>query len=302
MNAPDGFYEFARWQVSSADNDPVYPVLRSVLDTLCIERSSPEALQFVLLYVAYYDLTSALYCWLAVDGWHGQDLPDDLAGLPTGIERRGLRTPDRMRRHLASIAGHLDSGLWPRRNGEPPRAAWRRTFADLQSPEFNGRWAAYKTSELLQKVLGWPLEPTDAGHEHSTGPLHGLLLLDPGLKGATVAQLDDVTEDLRASVEDRLERSVDVAEVETLLCDWHSLVDGRYYVGHDIDQMQTAGRQMLSDRVGAPEVPQTAAIINNSRLAALDPRWLGEVNGWSGVRKPLRRLYRDSGRLDWWTG
>ena len=29
-----------------------------------------------------------------------------------------------------------------------------------------------------------------------------------------------------------------IEQVETILCDFHALAEGRYYVGHDIDQMQ----------------------------------------------------------------
>jgi hypothetical protein len=208
--------------------------------------------------------------------------------------------PDKLRRHLASVDAYVRNPIWLDLPTGDQRDNWRRCFTDLQMPEFNGRWAAYKTSELLQKVLAWPVEPTDAGHEHSTGPLQGLLTLDPTLQGQPVGVLDDVTEELRIDIEDHLSRPTDVAEVETILCDWHSLLDGRYYVGHDIDQMQTAGNLCLSEFVGDPAVPPTRALINNARKGAFEGRWLGEESGWRGVRKDLRGLYRRDRRIRWW--
>ena len=66
--------------------------------------------------------------------------------------------------------------------------------------------------------------------------------------------------------------------LETVLCDFHSMVKGRYYVGHDIDQM-------LEQAEKAP--PAIRDLILAARAATLPERYLGEVQGWSGVSDQL---------------
>lgn len=49
---------FAEWHVASQDIDPVYPVLADIEGELC--RDDYERVWFTFLYVAYYNLPSAV--------------------------------------------------------------------------------------------------------------------------------------------------------------------------------------------------------------------------------------------------
>lgn len=291
---------FARWHVASGDIDPVYPVLGSLIDRWALDAE--DALRFVLLYVAYYDLGSAVSAWDAGAWVPGRGLDSRFALLPTGTERRGLRGGINLVTHIDSLDGRLaGGGLVPwltSRFGDDPFTNWKIAEATLRSVEHNGRWAAYKTGEIMATVLGLPLAPTDAGHDFSSGPRSGLALVYPkvakykGSRSGTVAALDGFTEDLRSDMADR-GVVLPVEQLETVLCDWHAVVEGRYYVGHDID--------LMLEQVGRPHVTESArADIDAARGASFDGRWLGEVSGWSGVRPKLKRLYRDAGRVEWW--
>lgn len=294
----DSFVEFSRWHLASGDVDPVYPVLAACADLLGIDDENRARL--VLLYVTYYDLGSALTVWVE-HGWPTGPLPHDVARLPTGTERRGLRGGVKLNRHLVDLNGHIDgagSVLAWLHSGLPddPLAAWATLRARLATPWGNGRWATYKTAELAQKVLGWNVEPTDAGHDYSTGPRQGLAVLygdaPAGQDAATIALLDRRTETLRDRLNDAGVPS-DIAEVETHLCDWHAAADGRYYVGHDID--------LMLDQINRPHVSgDTRELVLAARLNAFDDRWLGETNGWAGVRPRLKRLWVDDGEVIWW--
>jgi hypothetical protein len=83
-----------------------------------------------------------------------------------------------------------------------------------------------------------------------------------------------------------------VAQVETSLCDFHSLVQGGYYLGHDIDQMQA---QLLDRRV--PD--RTPQEVWTARAELFTSDLLGEHHGRWGVRPPLKKAYRDHGIIDW---
>ena len=279
---------FARWQVASGDMDPVYPVLGALADRWGLDPA--QRVRAVLLYVAYYDLPSAVCAWHAGNGtW---DLPHYALSFPCGTERRGHRDPRKLAAHLAALPAAEEALGAPLDND--PRAAWVQVQGRLREVWGNGRWAAYKTGEMLATVCGGPLAPTDAGHEFSTGPRHGLELLDPraripGNGPAVVATLNALTDELVA------ELGLPVEQVETVLCDFHSLARGRYYVGHDIDLMWGQIR-------AHPELtPAEEAELRDARLRAFHPFWLGEVGGWGGVRPALRPLYRDQGAVEWWT-
>lgn len=278
-------------------------MLASLGQQLGYDRAAQTDLVF--LYVAYYNLPSALIvteeagaswpAWGEIDRW---------LKLPTGTERRAHRSPRRLAAHLVALDrlreayGGLDRWVQAHCPGPGSRANWRSLQAALRTIDGNGRWAAYKTGEILA-FLGWPATPTDAGHDFSSGPRHGLALVHPdgGLEGHTadvVARLDVATEEVRRAVSEHIGQEVPVEQLETALCDWASTVAGRYYIGHDIDQQ-------LEQAALAPGLSQAMhARVLEARGVSFDRRWRGEVEGWAGVRKDLRSLWRERQELVWW--
>ena len=299
--------EFARWHLASGDVDPAYPVLRRLLPD-----GDEQALRFVFLYVAYYNLPSALGAWSRGVFTEPGRLPDEtVAKFPTGTERRGHRSPETLIAHLADLAkiAEQHGGLvpWLREafpsGGLSEGANWRSIQTDLRTVRGNGRWAAYKTGEILGTVLGWRLEPTDAGHDFSTGPRKGLADCYPetahlsGFQPHVVSALDTHTRDLARWFVDKVGAHVPVEQVETILCDWHSVVNGGYYVGHDIDLMLEQINRAVERGVIDSE---TADRLLEIRAREFDHRWLGEIKGWDGVRRPLKRYYREHQIIRWW--
>lgn len=264
--------------------DPVYPVLRTIIGWL--ELTPEEALRLAVLYVAFYDLQSALTVWLKV-GWP-DPMPEEYWRLPTGTERRAHRDPRQFRAHMEAVQARIDSYSSLTTWADQAGGDWRTLQSLLANVRGNGRWAAYKTGEVMKTVLGWPLTPTDAGHEFSTGPRKGLVMVYPEAATASVTDLDKMTEELRQELAG-WKVPMPVEQLETVLCDWHSTVEGRYYVGHDIDLML---QQVRPGPAGD--------LIVEARYESFHPQWLGEVQGWDGVRPELRRLYRDEGRIEWW--
>ncbi len=290
----DDFRRFCGYQLASEDVDPLYPVLSHCLWQLNL--STEERFQLVFLYLAYYNLASALQVWLS--SGRVSPLHIDSAKLPTGTERRNLRGGVKMNEHLASLAQYRPLSTWLTEDlSFRPKMAkenWKLVSRRLESVEGNGRWAAYKGCEVLQKVLNLPLRASDAGHAFSTGPRKGLALFYPGVPGNSplaIEALDIQTEGLR----NRLaadEVSMGVEQLETMLCDWHSVMSAHYYVGHDIDLN-------LQDLAKAPRA--VAVMLLEARQASFDEMWLGEKRGWPGVRTELNSLYIQRGKLRWWS-
>lgn len=279
--APD-YARFHGLALESRDVDPVYPVLRALA---VAQGLTPEDVtRLVMHHVAFYHLGSALAYYTGERG-----------KLPTGVERRGHRDPKQLNRHLAALraverqpggyTGHLATGL-----PADPYAAWGVLMGRLLALHGNGRWAAYKSAEMLWKVCDYPVAAPDMGHAYSSGPRKGLALLTAvpeGNSATAVGELDGISEYLCGWLAG-LGHAAPVEEVETTLCDFHSLYKGNYYVGHDIDQML---RQLLD--VQSSLTKQALA----ARGAALPWWYLGEVRGWAGVDRDRRTFYRRTGQI-----
>lgn len=299
--------QFAYWHIRSGDIDPVYPVLQQLHDYYCSHEE--EALRLTFLYVAYYNLPSAVAAWNRNVFNKDGRLPDTpIAKFPTGTERRAHRMPNKLIEHLDYLdglaAGYGSLHTWLTHDlTTDARQNWRMIQDKLRSVRHNGRWAAYKTGEILATVHGWPLQPTDAGHDFSSGPRKGLADCFPeaaqivGYKPEPVRKLDQLTDDLTEWLEASLGITVPVEQTETVLCDWHSVQKGHYYVGHDIDLLlEQTNKAKEAKRL----TRQSYDTLIESRRMSFEERWLGEANGWDGVRKYLKRLYIDEGKVCWW--
>lgn len=274
---------FASLQLESRDMDPAYPVLKERVRVL----SDNAKHRYVFLYLAYYNIASAERAF--------HDPEPSL--YPTGTERRNLRTLDALTEHWNSIDdlvtrhGGWRSWLTSGFTGNPEQDYLTLRDVTLRQPWGNGRWAAYKGAEVLQKVLDYNVVATDMGNDGSSGPLSGLeSVFGPRPSTDVVRWADSAGFTLQASLR---KFGVDLAidELETVLCNWHSLEAGDYYSGHDIDLMQ---EQILqAERLSGKRLTE----LWTARRQALPVWTLGELNGYEGVDKTRKRAYAEAGLL-----
>jgi len=294
----DDYVKFHQIQIANRDVDPVYPVLREVAEIL--GWTPEERIRSVFLHVAYYDLGSAL---AALDGKSGAFLTaftQPREGLACGTERRRHRMGDNLAVHLH----HLDN-IAIRYNGlstwvqelitDDPVSNWTYVSTRLMEVDGNGRWSAFKTCEMLAEVCGMPLRAPDMGHANSSGPRQGLELLYPAtqyLKGnrpGVIAALNVTSNLLVWELQARgAEASLETAE--TTLCDFHSLAEGRYYPGLDIDVMQEQVQR-------APMNEWMRGIALAARRATLPEPYLGELHGRTGPDRARKRVYKLTGEI-----
>lgn len=313
MNLRD-FAKFGRHLMESEDIDPLYPVLRHLQQ----DMDEEQALWHSFLYVAWYNLPSATAAFARYPTPRAGVVDLANEGWPTGVERRNHRGVSfALARHLQSYLAATKRGQarWYREGvgthqvtdtqallaGLPKdrfsnQWNWHIVNERLQMLYGNGRWAAYKHCEVLRRVNGMPLEAPDMGHQFSSGPRQGLATLYGDLEGQTsavIAELDRRGLDLQK----RLVRRglvVDIEELETILCNWKSLLKGKYYVGHDIDELQE--QIMVANQRGLLSDFYTALLFE-ARAESLPAEYLGEMNGWVGVQKERMVAYRDHGRI-----
>ncbi len=288
----EDYYRFHEVQVECRDMDPAYPVLRNTATSLGLPTE--ERIWLVLLFTAYYHLGSAL-----------KALPDATSprwalraaqDLPCATERRGHWHRPRLERHfkaiqaLANEPGGLRGWFLSDLNGTPEEN-WRQVQHRASLIPGNGRWASFKTTELIQSVVGVELHAPDMQHAHSSGPRKGLGLLYANLPGdndpASIAWLDKLSAELVTDMK-RHGLKVSTETAETSLCDFHSLVAGRYYPGHDIDQMQL---QLMS----VPSAFDHYAW--RARRRVLPLHYLGEITGRAAIDRQAMICYRTTGKI-----
>lgn len=287
----DDFLEFARLQKQACDIDPLYPVLKYIFEKWYGDLDSASALWAVMVYVAYYNAPSALTVLHSLPAYA---VPrGDAAKLPTGIERRGLRGGTPLTRHLAEVYyqgefyGDLKRWLqegWAR---NIPQDDWDATRRQAMLAWGNGRWATYKLAEVLQKVLGWPIQAGDMGMDGASGPKQGLQMLFGHNRrdGYTWKTSEFEAQGRwlwhRAALQEGIE--VDLAEIETCLCDYHGMMIGRYFVGHDVG--------LLYEDTHKLEDGPTRRVIIEAAEAVLPAPY------WRPIEPKRRSVYTKTGRM-----
>jgi hypothetical protein len=275
------FVTFGREQIACDDLDPAYPVLRALLAGLEPEQK----LWFLTLYLGYYNLPSALSAFRALPLPKSLWNKPDVLRLACATERRGLRggkVRDNIESYLCLAKfgqeKFLQSG-W----GDSPEENYLRFWETIQKVWGNGRWAAFKMAELLKDVLGWNLAAPDLRLKHCSGPRAGLEMLTE-LQSAPVAQLE------KASVALKLQAAIagleaDWEGIETVLCDFHSLAMGTYYLGHDIDGQW---EQVMK----APLAVEDRDRLLEIRSQVFRAEYLCERGDWEGIETARKSVYR----------
>lgn len=282
---------FGHQLITSEDVDPLYPVIEYYIKGMDIEQQ----LWFIALYLAYYNLPSAILAFQSRPyGFMGDSFPEMFNHFPIATERRNLRG-GKIKPHLRDYLRYCRYGQMPTLmqgwKDRHPRENYECFWVTAQDIWQNGRWAAFKWAELLKKVLHWQLEAPDMRMEFCTGPKAGLELLY-GHPSASVKQLNRYGEDLMLRLANKGVFIADWEQLETVLCNFRSLKNGRYYVGHDIDEMQTV---IDKSALTAGQKEKLYAI----RRAVLPNEYLGELHGWNGVDKSRMKLYQKQGLIVW---
>src|SRR5258708_487912 len=222
MNHLKAAQEFGRQLILTQDLDPVYcSVVNANLDW-------NQRARLVLAYSCLYHLGVSAY----LSEFKGAKFWEKLRiaainknhDWPRGTERRHWRGENA----IASV-----NWLHDRFPNAPEHVfKWctlipQFTFvmARVQEIPSFGPWAAFKCCDLLERVLGTPIDLTGCDLAFYESPRAGAALLNLSVSGA-IAKLQKALGHLTAPPGGR---KVGVMEIETVLCKFHSMVNGHYY-------------------------------------------------------------------------
>lgn len=289
-------------QLATWDVDPAYPMLKNLAVLNDLDREQTAWL--AMLHLIWYQIGSDMAAFERAPS--AKELPSSperleqsgLLSLPTGVERRSLRSQVNMVRHLLTVrqvmveSGGVDGWL-QQAAGTGGTGGWTGIMQATMRLPFSGRFCGYKMAELAQKVVDVPVVAPDAGHRHSSGPRKGLRWLDPRLPDASRNSEQDIRRLDRATGRwARWLDTPDVALVETTLCAFATMSEGNNYLGRDTDLQLD---HVASDRLTGVLSDTMRSQFRQARQMSFPPSVLGEQQGWCGVRKRMLSEYARTG-------
>ncbi len=286
------FARFGRAMILSGDIDPQFPILKQLYRTLDLDRNT--ALWWTCIYLLYYHLGSA------VQAWRQYPKPDTIRkrewnhDLPYFKQRRCFRGNEHARNQINTLVRLSDGDLaaWvDNLVGDGGEEGWTRVREAVSEIPYHGPWSSYKFCDMMKFVHLYPITAPDIGTKPgaTAGPIAGLNSLT-GLDWKKCANDDQLHRDLLQMVIDLGTPVNGLDQLESMLCDWQSLINGRYYLGHDIDRDQA---QLELER----RRNRLLDILWEARYLIFDKRLLGEIGGWAVPRSRLKSVYRDRRRI-----
>lgn len=209
--------------------------------------------------------------------------------LPMGSARKTNRMgPHKFVETLAGYAQWLEDGG----HKELDKDSFDKAFKQLTAtvPNF-GRYTGLKLYEFLRRVgLDIP-EVSDIRPRGGRTPRRTLKAIYGHDNHVDDQEHADEANRLAGALRDRTGTSW--FNIESQLCLFHSTTSGKYYAGYSGDRELAklyASQSAFSDEVGA---------IFDVRKRLFGDEHLGEVSGWSGVRKELLAVTKNDGYV--WT-
>lgn len=251
---------FGRKLILSGDLDPVYNALYQM-------SLAPDHLyRFLLAYACYYHVGFACYVselkgdtfWQTMFTAARNEVLSPVGGRwPRGSERRHFRGAQGIRATNELHASYPRPEMFLEALGRNTISASgvrsvESVFYEVQRHRGFGDWISFKLADLLDRVVGAPVQFDNAHIFMFDSPVKGALMALESWGFPTVPEgPGNQVERNCAYVVDRLiaefsdlpappsgNRPVNVQEVETVLCKWKTHRGGRYAVGHDIEEIR----------------------------------------------------------------
>lgn len=229
--------QFGKKMLEVNDLDPIYVML--------VDSKMPkdQLKRWILAYVCFYHAGVATYCSSAT----GQKFWERLRKghdekWPRGAERRHFRggTSDYVTSWLPKTYDTpeeaIDFLVGPKKSRK-----FSEVIARVKTWKYFGPWVAFKIADLIDRVLGVPIDFSDCHLDIYQTPKQGAELVIK-LYGKD-ADMDGVIDRLERVFKNHkappfYDRAVNVQEVETILCKWKSHTNGHYPIGKDTHEIR----------------------------------------------------------------
>tara|TARA_Y100001963_G_scaffold20399_1_gene26048 strand:- start:735 stop:1637 length:903 start_codon:yes stop_codon:yes gene_type:complete len=285
----EDFIKFGKLSLKIKDYDPGYPILKKYYELRKLNEKQKH--WHTLLFMTFYRLSSAEEVFKK---YPEQTKVSFSKAYPTSPDRRGLRgKKEKQERFINQFNAYPIQELVTKVASPYGKIGWAK-FERIMQKNFwyVGTWTTYKWADILNNVYDFNIEApylSDGGGSVTTGPIGGMI----SLLGVKPAEINDTLElNLYKEVINRGLNVPDYNTLETLLCDFKALTKGKYYLGHDIDSFLAEIQEIKDIKI--------RNLYLETRKQVFDYRFLGEINGWQGVRDNLKKQYKNNKTLQWW--
>ena len=296
----EDFIEFSRQIYESLDIDPVYPLLKNYFDLR--EFTEEERVFGSFIYSTIYNL----YWTLALLEEHRKELTFEtlsesplLDRIKCGTDRRGIAFYG-VRNAFKDFVNFFSEKSLYQFITEPLTPDGKKNYIILRDhiqkiPHY-GKWGTYKIIDVLTHSAGLNINCTDWWTKgRAFGGKQLVVDWEMGMEyrlGKNLKETNEIVE-MIDKFSDRwterfqrvINKSITYDQSETMACKYHALYGGTYYAGHDIDKMQEEPKQKYSKALDD--------LFFYLREITFDKKYLGEHQGWKGVRRELKgKLYK----------
>jgi len=301
----DWFASFCYWEQAVGGPDPHMAVVGHLVQ----DSSQTDRLWAAGCYIGVYNVPTALELMrrlnpyiiagslVTTEDW----VWENWKGLAFRRERRAVRSVPKLARFLHEYArwmlGCTHEHWWDATWGSATER-YEYAWNSCQRVAGLGRYVALKLLEFLRRYLQAPIELPDLRPKGGWSPRAGLALLYP--EDAEKLNGDDRPAHLtlanaraEAAWKELAERDIIVTRynLQVLLCDFKQC-----YIG----QRQFPGRSQDSELEYEAKIAPywgSDGSMRQARRELFPSRALGELNGWTHVRKELGHVLRDFGYM-----
>lgn len=304
-----GYKEYHCLMVGIGDCDPAYPALRYVAHRF--ELNTEQRYWLAWLYSLSYCAPTAFYML--------NEFPDYENVDERRLERwwlnnkvRCLFQTDRakvknfnkivpMFKSYRDLCGGSQEATYLEQLGNSPDISYDQTYAHFSKLYYFGRFSLFLLLEAVHELTGLPIEPTGLDLPNAESCRNGLCyalgadnLVD---RTPTQDQYLILTDCLRTILSD-LRRDYPGLKhtywnVETSLCAFKKLFKEKRYLGYYIDRMQSEMTTMQESVNAGVDW----SVLWDFRREYFPHEFLGELNGWNGIRPKRAKLVTKTGHI-----
>lgn len=254
-------FDFGRKLLETKDIDPVYVILNEVLKGPWTYNHDLLYRWLVSYWCFYHVGTANALAGSAIEGAEAVVVTEDwfwkrLAAAaatkeyPRSTERRHFRGENAISCVSSLLGLRLTCAELVTALGSPTESpSFLECARRVKTHRGFGDWAAFKIADMLERLGLCPVQfkPSDVFNMFDS-PRKGAKLVAATI-GLSHGGYKDVFEAVYETIEDELsdilappryERKINIQEIETILCKWHSYMHGHYHIGKDIHEVHEA--------------------------------------------------------------
>ncbi len=288
--------ECCKLYISSGDCDPSYPVLKHLAQKYSLNKE--DRYWLAILYSACYNDATAWAMFQTAPNYKEAN-EENLTRWWKAYKSRLIFTTDRLKVKsfnklvpmlisYKKLLGSSQTEWFDKLLTPSPELTYKNAYKALRDVYYVGRFSLFLLTEIIHVLTGLPMAPDKLDLRLAESCRNGLCYAISKEEWVKKALADEqytylhnmLLKLLLESQEDYPNIDVTYWSLETFLCAYKKYFWKKRYIGYYIDRQQN-GLQAMKENL--PEIQW--GLFWEARKSCLDNRYLGELHGWSGIRK-----------------